>query len=111
PCKIDRCVEETHGCTHVPRDVDADGDPTDACPSVDGKDCDDHDPTVNSKTEEVCGNGKDDNCNGAIDESPCLTPAHSTCGDALVVTTDGTYPLSLAGTARSVGASCASSTE
>ncbi len=110
-CMIDRCVEATHGCTHVPRDVDGDGDPTNACPAEGGKDCDDHDPTVNSKTQEVCANGKDDNCNGTVDESPCLSPAHSTCGDALVVSTDGTYALSLAGTARSVGASCASSTD
>ena len=110
-CSIDSCVEESHGCKHAARDVDGDGDPTASCSGLGGKDCDDHDPTVSSKLQEVCANKKDDNCNGTVDESPCITPAHSTCDTALVVTGDGTYPLDLAGTARTVSASCASSTD
>ena len=107
-CSIDRCVEETHGCVHSARDADGDGDPTAACTVFGGKDCDDHDPTVNSKVSEICANKKDDNCNGVVDESPCTAPAHATCDTAMVISADGTYRLALAGTTRSVPASCAS---
>ena len=66
PCTIDTCVEKTHSCSRVPRDADGDGDPVWNCPG--GGDCDDNDPTVSSKQKEICGNGKDDNCDGKIDE-------------------------------------------
>ncbi len=110
-CTIDTCIEATHDCKHAPRDVDRDGDPTASCTSVGGKDCDDHDPTVSSKLGEVCGNAKDDNCDGKIDESPCITPDHASCGTALVVSADGTYSLSPAGTSRTLAASCASNAD
>lgn len=31
-------------------------------------DCDDRNPTVNRGAQEVCGNGRDDNCEGHVDE-------------------------------------------
>jgi MYXO-CTERM domain-containing protein len=47
-------------------DVDGDGYPSVQCG---GKDCDDSDPAVHPGAKEIC-NGKDDNCNGKIDEAP-----------------------------------------
>ncbi len=43
-------------------DTDADGDSVKA-----SKDCDDHDPAIHPGAVEVC-NGKDDNCDGKVDE-------------------------------------------
>jgi hypothetical protein len=103
-CKIDHCVEATQSCAHDRRDLDGDGDAPTFCT---GGDCDDHNPLVSSKTQEICGNHVDDNCNGVVDETPCVTPAHSTCATALPVSTDATVTLDLAGTTRTVGASCA----
>jgi hypothetical protein len=84
PCTVDRCVEATKGCEHAPRDLDGDGDPDNHC--VGSRDCDDLDPDVGSNHAEVCGNGKDDNCNGIPDESPCVAPANDVCETALAVT-------------------------
>ncbi len=53
-----------NGATCV--DLDGDGFTSTACG---GKDCDDVDPTVHPGVMEIC-NGKDDNCNGQIDEAP-----------------------------------------
>lgn len=105
PCTIDTCVETTHSCTRVPRDADGDGDPVWNCAG--GGDCDDNDPTVNSNAKEICGNGKDDNCNGQIDEAPCTTPAHDTCVDPLVIDSSGFTSLSLAATALDYPTTCA----
>lgn len=44
------------------RDADGDGYRADS-------DCDDHDPAVHPGVEEVCANGQDDDCNGAVDAS------------------------------------------
>jgi hypothetical protein len=105
PCTIDTCVEKTHSCTRVPRDADGDGDPIWNCPG--GGDCDDSDPTVSSKASEICGNGKDDNCNGKVDEIACVTPAHDTCGDPLLVSDSGMVSLSLAASHLDYPTTCA----
>ncbi|HWZ88346.1 MAG TPA: putative metal-binding motif-containing protein, partial [Polyangiaceae bacterium] len=106
-CTIDTCVEQDHSCTHVPRDADGDGDPTWNCPG--GGDCNDMDPTVSSKAKEICNNGKDDNCNGQIDEQPCIAPAYDTCADPLEIAQSGVSSVSLAATAFDYPTTCAPS--
>ena len=46
------------------RDVDGDGYGDPACG---GYDCDEADPDVNPGTDEICGNGIDDDCDGLVD--------------------------------------------
>jgi hypothetical protein len=106
-CTIDTCVEKDHSCLHAPRDADGDGDPVWNCPG--GGDCDDNDPTVSSKVAEICGNGKDDNCNGEIDEMPCVAPAYDTCADPLLVSESGLTSLSTTATAFDYPTTCAPS--
>ncbi len=103
-CTIDTCIEETQSCRHDPRDADGDGDPTADCG---GRDCADTNPLVNSFVSEICRNGIDDNCNGLIDEQPCVAPAHDTCKTALKVTKPGYYDVDLTGTALDYPTSCA----
>ncbi len=52
-------------------DLDSDGDNAKSAGVQPGGDCDDQDPTVSSTKSEICGDGKDNNCNGAIDEPEC----------------------------------------
>ena len=104
PCTIDRCVEATKECTHTPRDADKDNDPDDHC--YPNKDCDDLDPNVSSQRAELCGNGKDDNCNGKVDEVGCLNAANATCLTALPITAPGTYVMSTVAAPKSYAASC-----
>jgi len=109
-CMIDRCIEETRKCESTVRDADGDGDGTSVCTGK-GNDCDDTDPNVSSKAKEVCGNKKDDDCDGTIDESDCITPAYATCDTALLIDKAGTFSVALGGTARTIAASCAAVTE
>ncbi len=103
-CTIDRCVEATRACERVIRDSDGDGDPDDHCES--NRDCDDTDPTVSSLRTEICGNFKDDNCNGQIDEQPCATSAHDVCASALAVAGPGTFLLSTIAAVKDYTPSC-----
>lgn len=103
-CTIDRCIEASKTCVHEMRDVDGDGDPDDHC--VGKRDCDDTDPTVSSQRAEICGNGKDDNCNGVVDEQPCAEPANDTCASALLVTAPNTYLLSTVAAKKDYATSC-----
>jgi len=105
PCTIDTCVEKTRSCSRAPRDADGDGDPVWNCEK--GGDCDDSDPSVNSDAKEVCDNGKDDNCDGSLDESDCVTPAHDDCADALTINASGFTSLSLAATTLDYPTKCA----
>ena len=80
-CPMQRCgdgIDEScrGGLTNDPANdtkcvVDADCDGYPAPPL--GNDCDDHDPSVHPGAPEICGNGKDDNCNGIVDDGcvPC----------------------------------------
>lgn len=106
PCTIDSCDEASHQCSHEPRDVDEDGDPDVHCPG--GHDCDDADPTVSSLVPEVCANGKDDDCNGAVDEAGCSTVLHDDCTDPdpLEITQSGSYSLDTTGAKFDYASSC-----
>jgi hypothetical protein len=108
PCNIASCVESTKSCAYAPRDVDQDTDPDDHC--VPHHDCNDLDPTVSSKHLEVCANGKDDNCNGVVDEMPCVQPQGDTCASAVVITAPGTYALSTLGDKKDYATSCSVTT-
>ena len=103
-CDIDACDETQKTCSHTLRDVDGDGDGDDHCGG--GHDCDDANPAVSSLHSEICGNGVDDNCNGTIDEQPCVVAQNATCNTALPVTAPGTYGLSTVGAPKAYGASC-----
>ncbi len=104
PCTIDECVELLKSCTNTARDVDQDGDPDWHC--LGGHDCDDLDPTVSSRHSEVCANGKDDNCNGQVDESPCVARPGDTCATATTVAGSGVSTLSTAGRDKTFTTSC-----
>ena len=103
-CDIDTCNESDKTCSHKLRDVDGDGDPDGHCTG--GHDCDDGNPAVSSLHSEICGNSIDDNCNGQIDEQPCVTAQNATCGTALPIGAPGTYALSTVGAPKSFGATC-----
>lgn len=105
-CTIDACDEGSETCTHSPRDGDGDGDPVWNCSG--GHDCNDSEPSVSSLAREICANGRDDDCDGAEDETDCTLPAHDTCVDALVVDAPGTFSLSFAATASDYTGSCIS---
>jgi hypothetical protein len=103
-CTIDTCVESSRTCRYEPRDADGDGDPAVSCY---GKDCDDFDPLISSEAEERCGNDRDDDCDGDVDEAECVMPEHDRCGTALSIEASGAYALSTAGAARDYALGCA----
>jgi hypothetical protein len=103
-CDIARCVEATKSCAYTARDVDQDGDPDTNC--VPHRDCDDLNPNVSSLHAEVCANGVDDNCNGQIDEQPCVPAPGDTCANAVTLGGAGTYMLSTLGCGKTFATSC-----
>lgn len=104
-CTIDRCDEATRSCLREQRDADGDGVVDGNCQP--GGDCNDLDPRISSNAPELCGNQRDDDCDGQIDEAGCELPRHDTCSDALAITAPGSYVLSSAGAALDYGAGCA----
>ena len=103
-CTTKRCIEATKSCDQTPRDLDGDGDPDDHC--VPKRDCNDLDPTVSSQHAEVCKNGKDDNCNGVVDEMPCTNAAGDVCATAVAVMAGSTVTLSTVGANKDYASSC-----
>ncbi len=104
-CTIDTCIEDTQSCRHDPRDADGDGDPTRNCG---GHDCDDSNPLVSSQASEVCGNQRDDDCDGQTDEVDCTAPEYDNCQTALQVTEPGFYDVDLTATKLDNPNKCAS---
>lgn len=87
-----KCDLSTSTCTFTWLDVDHDGHVTLACG---GDDCDGSDPNVYPGATEIC-DGKDDDCDGSIDENAtcpglkqctggiCACPVANTCGASCV---------------------------
>jgi hypothetical protein len=63
--------------------IDHDGDRYGDGEGCLGPDCDDTDPNVNPRQEEVCGNGTDDDCDGI--DNPCPTDCTDADGDGFGV--------------------------
>ncbi|MFO0569968.1 MAG: putative metal-binding motif-containing protein [Polyangiaceae bacterium] len=103
-CTIDTCIEAEKNCKNELRDADQDGDGDWSCG---GGDCNDLDPMISSLELEVCGNGVDDDCDGAKDETGCSTPKYDKCAGAFPISATGTYVVPLAAAASDYSASCA----
>jgi hypothetical protein len=59
---------------------------------------------------EVCHNGIDDNCNGFVDEMPCVVPEGGSCSEAIALGGPGTYAISTAGAVDVFPTSCSVTT-
>lgn len=105
PCTIDRCDEATRACVRVDRDVDGDGDVDGNCQP--GADCNDLDPRIASTAPELCGNQRDDDCDGQVDEAECQLTEFDGCDGGLAIGGPGSYLVSPAGAVLDFGAACA----
>ncbi|MDP3279089.1 MAG: putative metal-binding motif-containing protein [Deltaproteobacteria bacterium] len=117
-CTSDRCDEMTRTCISRPLDRDGDGDPDDHCYDRTcgdsgaeagindsgmlvcwvGRDCDDSNPRVASTLPEICDDGIDNNCNGAIDAMEpggCRRAPNDRCDDPLDVSRGGIFTMDL----------------
>lgn len=65
-CTDDICLEGS--CVFTPVDWDGDGE---LAPDCGGRDCDDFDPEVSSRTPEICGDGLDQDCSGFDEACAC----------------------------------------
>jgi len=75
-CTTDRCIESL-GCRSTDRDDDRDGAADAACG---GTDCDDGNPRIRPGISEVCGDGVDNNCDGAADCADRACVGRPPCG-------------------------------
>jgi hypothetical protein len=108
-CTIDSCAPET-GCAHTIRDLDGDGYADDRCEG--GIDCNDDPLTgvvVNPGAPEICGSGRDENCDGLSDiADPMCVPENDTCSSATFLAGPGTFAGSTIGVAQDHTLSCSS---
>jgi hypothetical protein len=75
-CKVHKCFYGS--CFEENRDDDNDG--YYACETYyDSKDCNDTDKSINPLAIEICGDGKDNNCDGKVDEG-CSTGSAGSAG-------------------------------
>jgi hypothetical protein len=81
-----KCVPRGNGCQECVPTCDMDGDGI--CPEAEpgneqpGGDCDDGDARVFPDAVELCGNAKDDDCDGVVDDNCAVTTCSmsATCG-------------------------------
>ncbi|MEW6600065.1 MAG: MopE-related protein [Nitrospirota bacterium] len=100
PGAAEICDGKDNNCDYrIPtNEKDLDGDGYLACGTP--ADCNDNDPYINPGIQEWCSDGKDNNCNSQVDETPCICPdadndgfTASYCGGTDCVDTDNTvYP-------------------
>jgi hypothetical protein len=71
----DQCTGTSSVCsgsTNYVGDYDADGYSRYGCPNTFTVDCDDKDPNTRPGAAERCGDGKDNDCDGTVDELSCV---------------------------------------
>ena len=103
-CTKDGCDEKQKRCVNEPRDFDGDGEVDWHC--FGGTDCDDFDVTRANGAEEICGDGRDNDCDERVDEARCGAPQHDLCDDALDVSAGGRFALALAGASADYALGC-----
>src|SRR5690606_13996205 len=62
--------------------------------------------TVSSLRTEICGNLKDDDCDGRIDETPCATSANDVCASAMAIDAPGTFFLTSVAAQKDYATTC-----
>lgn len=103
-CTKDRCDESQKRCVNDPRDFDGDGEVDWHC--FGGTDCDDFDVTRANGADEICADGRDNDCDERVDEATCGAPQHDRCEDALDVSAGGRFGLALSGAGADYGLGC-----
>jgi hypothetical protein len=76
PCTLDSCIDGK--CSYGPKDADQDGFVDGQCG---GQDCDDGNPQIKPGVNELCSDGKDNNCDGLTDcgDPQCFGQPNCAC--------------------------------